>query len=71
MSTCLSCSGTNADLDHGTSPAAAAIAEAAGATVSLFHSRVFPNPFLIVVSPELTPALVRMLADAKAVDDRL
>ena len=47
--------------------AASAIAEAAGATVSLLHSSVFPNPFLIVASSELTPALVRMFADAKAV----
>ena len=47
--------------------AAAAIAEAAGATVSLLHSQVFPDPFLIVANPELTAALITMFVDAKAV----
>ena len=48
--------------------AASAIAEAAGATVSLLHSRMFPNPFLVVASAELTPILISLFVDAKAVD---
>jgi len=48
--------------------AAAAVAEAAGATVSLLHSQVFPNPFLIVANRELTSALIAMFVDAKAVE---
>ena len=43
--------------------AAAAIAEAAGATVSLLQSRVLPNPFLIVASSELTSALVQLFEE--------
>ena len=48
--------------------AAAAIAEAAGATVSLLHSANFPNPFLIVANAELTSALTALFADANAVE---
>lgn len=47
--------------------AAATVAEAAGATASLLHSQVFPNPFLIVANPELTSALIAMFVDVKAV----
>ena len=53
--------------------AAAAIAEAAGATVSLLQSRVLPNPFLIVANAELTAALVRLFEEwshKKAQDDQ-
>jgi len=48
--------------------AAAAIAEAAGATVSLLHSTIFPNPFLIVANAELTSALTSLFVDAKSVE---
>jgi myo-inositol-1(or 4)-monophosphatase len=48
--------------------AAAAVAEAAGATVSLLHSSIFPNPFLIVANPELSSALIQLFVDAKVVD---
>lgn len=48
--------------------AAAAVAEAAGATVSLNHSNTFPNPFLIVANAELTSALVRLFVDLNAID---
>ena len=48
--------------------AAAAVAEAAGATVSLHHSNTLPNPFLIVANPELTSALVRLFVDLETID---
>ena len=48
--------------------AAAAIAEAAGARVSLLHSRIFPEPFLVVANPELSSALIDLLVELKAVE---
>ena len=47
--------------------AAGAVAEAAGATVSLLESTVFPNPFVIVASAELTTALITLFEEVKAV----
>ena len=44
--------------------AASAIAEAAGAKISLLDSGAFPNPFLVVANPALTPALVELLREA-------
>jgi myo-inositol-1(or 4)-monophosphatase len=44
--------------------AASAIAEAAGAKISLLDSVVFPNPFLVVSNPALTVALVKLLREA-------
>lgn len=41
--------------------AAAAIAEAAGATVLLLNSKVLPNPFLLVANAELVSAMVALL----------
>ena len=49
--------------------AASAIAEAAGATVSLLPSTVFPNPFLIVANSELTSALVRLFVEVNAIEE--
>ncbi len=49
--------------------AASAIAEAAGATVSLLHSTVFPNPFLIVANSDLTSALVRLFVEVNAIEE--
>ena len=48
--------------------AASAVAEAAGATVSLLHSSIFPHPFLIVANPQLTSALIQLFVDAKAIE---
>jgi myo-inositol-1(or 4)-monophosphatase len=48
--------------------AAAAIAEAAGARISLLHSSVFPEPFLVVANPELSSALIDLLVELKAVE---
>ena len=48
---------------------AATIAEAAGATVSLLPSTVFPNPFLIVANSELTSALVRLFVEVNAIEE--
>jgi Archaeal fructose-1,6-bisphosphatase and related enzymes of inositol monophosphatase family len=48
--------------------AAAAIAEAAGARVSLLHSSIFPEPFLVVANPELSSALIDLLVELKAVE---
>jgi hypothetical protein len=35
-----------------------------GAKISLLDSVVFPNPFLVVANPALTPALVELLREA-------
>jgi len=43
--------------------AAAAIAEAAGATVLLLDSKALPNPFLIVANAQLMPSLVDLFAE--------
>jgi len=48
--------------------AAAAIAEASGAKISLLHSSVFPDPFLVVANPQLSRALIDLLVEAKAVE---
>ena len=48
--------------------AASAIAKAAGATVSLLNSRVFPNPFLVVANDTLTSEVVRLLVECGAVE---
>jgi myo-inositol-1(or 4)-monophosphatase len=48
--------------------AAAAIAEAAGATILLLNSRVLPNPFLVVANARLTSALVALLVETGAVE---
>jgi myo-inositol-1(or 4)-monophosphatase len=47
--------------------AAAAIAEAAGATVQLLNSSVLPNPFLVVANARLTSALVDLLVETGAI----
>lgn len=47
--------------------AAAAIAEAAGATVRLLESDVLPNPVLIVANAKLAAALMAMLTEAGAI----
>lgn len=47
--------------------AAAAIAEAAGATVHLLHSDILPNPLLVVANGELAAALIAALSDAKII----
>lgn len=44
--------------------AAAAIAEAAGATVHLLHSEVLPDPLLVVANAQLVDALVAVLEEA-------
>lgn len=49
--------------------AAAAIAEAAGATVLLLNSSILPNPFLVVANPKLAVSLVSILTEAGAVED--
>jgi myo-inositol-1(or 4)-monophosphatase len=43
--------------------AAAAIAEAAGATVLLLDSKVLPNPFLVVANAQLMPSLISLFAE--------
>lgn len=48
--------------------AAAAIAEAAGATVLLLNSLVLPNPFLVVANAKLTSAMVALLVETGAVE---
>lgn len=47
--------------------AAAAIAEAAGATVHLLHSDVLPDPLLIVANASLAAALIRAFTEAKII----
>lgn len=47
---------------------AAAIAEAAGATVLLLHSRVLPNPLIVVANSELSVALVSLLEETGVVE---
>jgi myo-inositol-1(or 4)-monophosphatase len=42
---------------------AAAVAEAAGATVLLLDSKVLPNPFLIVANAQLMPSLLALFAE--------
>jgi myo-inositol-1(or 4)-monophosphatase len=49
--------------------AAAAIAEAAGATVRLLNSKVLPNPFLVVANAGLTSELVALLVETGVVED--
>jgi myo-inositol-1(or 4)-monophosphatase len=51
-------------LDQWDISAASAIAKAAGAKITLLHSVVFPNPFLVVANPALEPALVTLLREA-------
>jgi myo-inositol-1(or 4)-monophosphatase len=46
---------------------AAAIAEAAGATVHLLYSDILPNPLLIVANADLAAALIAPLAEAKII----
>ena len=48
--------------------AAAAIAEAAGATVLLLNSQVLPNPFLVVANAELMSAMVALLIEQGVVE---
>mgnify|MGYP003290063260 CR=1 FL=1 len=48
--------------------AAAAIAEAAGATVQLLNSGVLPNPLLVVANPQLASALIDLLIETGAVE---
>lgn len=48
--------------------AAAAIAEAAGATVLLLNSRVLPNPFIVVANAKLTSAMVALLVETGLVE---
>jgi myo-inositol-1(or 4)-monophosphatase len=48
--------------------AAAAIAQAAGAKISLLRSRLLPNPFLVVANPALTSALISLFVEAGVVD---
>src|SRR5262249_39335326 len=48
--------------------AAAAIAEAAGATVLLFNSRVLPDPLLVVANATLAAALMALLTEAGAIE---
>ena len=48
--------------------AAAAVAEAAGAKISLLHSNIFPDPFVVVANPDLSAALVGLLIEAKAAE---
>ncbi len=48
--------------------AAAAIAEAAGATVLLLNSEVLPNPFLVVANESLAAALVSVFTEIGVVD---
>ena len=50
--------------------AAAAIAEAAGATVLLLHSAILPNPLLVVANAKLAGALVAALKEAGAIEER-
>ena len=47
--------------------AAAAIAEAAGATIHLLHSGVLPDPFLVVANAKLASALVAMFVETGVV----
>ena len=44
--------------------AAAAIAEAAGATVLLLNSNALPDPLLVVANDKLAPAIVALLVEA-------
>lgn len=48
--------------------AAAAIAEAAGATVQSLNSGVLPNPLLVVANPLLASALIDLLIETGAVE---
>jgi myo-inositol-1(or 4)-monophosphatase len=50
--------------------AATAIAEAAGATVHLFHSAILPNPVLVVANAKLADAVVAVLQEAGAIEGR-
>ncbi|HEX6732246.1 MAG TPA: inositol monophosphatase family protein [Pyrinomonadaceae bacterium] len=51
--------------------AAAAIAEAAGATVQLLNSGVFPNPLVVVANRQLASALIDLLIETGAVEEPL
>jgi myo-inositol-1(or 4)-monophosphatase len=46
----------------------AAIAEAAGATITLLSSKVLPNPFLVVANAALTSRLVSVLVETGVVE---
>lgn len=48
--------------------AAAAIAEAAGATVRLLSSNVLPNPFVVVANSKLISALIGLLVETGVVE---
>jgi myo-inositol-1(or 4)-monophosphatase len=48
--------------------AAAAIAEAAGATVKVLNSSVLPNPFLVVANAKLTSELVDLLVETGTIE---
>jgi len=48
--------------------AGAAIAEAAGATISLLHSKVLPNPVLVVANAGITAELVSVLVESGVVE---
>ena len=48
--------------------AGAAIAEAAGATISLLNSKVLPNPVLVVANAGITAALVSVLVESGVVE---
>jgi len=50
---------------------AAAIAEAAGATVLLLNSGVLPNPLVVVANARLAVSLVAILTDAGIVEPPL
>ena len=48
--------------------AGAAIAEAAGASIVLLNSRVFPNPFLVVANARLLTEMVSVFVEAGVVE---
>ena len=48
--------------------AASAVAEAAGARVSLLKSSVFPDPLVVVANPKLSSALISVLVESKVVE---
>jgi myo-inositol-1(or 4)-monophosphatase len=47
--------------------AAAAIADAAGATVHLLHSDILPDPLLVVANADLATTFIAALAEAKII----
>ena len=48
--------------------AAAAVAEAAGATILLLNSRVLPNPFLVVANSKLMSGMVSLLVETGVIE---